>query len=370
MTRRRVFAVARTIHAYAGIVCSLVLMTIGLSGALLVFKDDYLRAALPAAREAPDLSPAALTHVLDEAEAAFTAERMRAVIFARDDFGLHKAYLTDGSAAYLNSRGAIIDAWSPNGRIEDWLLDLHHHLLAGDAGGWATGFFGLAAIALVGAGCVAYWPARRGARRGVLPRSSERLEVLSAHRNLGALVAPLVLLAVTTGVIITFPSTSRSFFDMFGEDAATAPRPQLEESAAPSAGIAWAAGLASAMEAFPAADPRIAIWPKKGGAPSFRLKQAEEWHPNGRTQIIFDPATGAPAHVKDALNLNSGRQAFNAVYPLHAAGVGGRLYDALLAAAGFALVALGALGSFAFIRHRVRTLTSNERQEEAPKGES
>jgi uncharacterized iron-regulated membrane protein len=45
-----------------------------------------------------------------------------------------------------------------------------------------------------------------------------------------------------------------------------------------------------------------------------------------------------------------GARAFNAVYPLHAAKVGGRLYDVLAAFTGFSLAMLGVLGAFSYLR--------------------
>ena len=53
----RVFAWTKTARAWAGAVLSFVLFVIGLSGASLVWKDDYLQAMLLVARVHADVSP-------------------------------------------------------------------------------------------------------------------------------------------------------------------------------------------------------------------------------------------------------------------------------------------------------------------------
>ncbi|MEO1657264.1 MAG: PepSY-associated TM helix domain-containing protein [Pseudomonadota bacterium] len=339
---------ARTVHAYAGIVLALVLMVVGLSGTLLVFKEDYVRATLPEAQHPVDLSPPSLGKVLQRAEEAFADRDIRAVTFAKPGFGVHKVYLADGGSAYLTREGRLIDQWAKNDRLEDWFLDLHHRLLVGQTGRWITGLTGLAALMFVIAGVIAYWPARRGFRRGFVVDGTSRPELLSLHRNSGIIAAPIILIAVLTGVFMSFPATSRALFDQFGERVEKEVAPRVESYT----DVQWTNGLSNAQRAFPEAAPRIAIWPRNGGVPSVRMRQDAEWHPNGRTVVTFHPETGDILQTENALALGSGRQAYNAVYPIHAAYIGGRAYDAVMALTGLSMFGLGAIGAFTFIRQR------------------
>lgn len=347
MARRRVFSLARTIHGYAGVVLCLVLVIIGLSGALLVFKDDYLRATIPAARTAPDLSPAALASIAELADQRYGEVGVNVIVFAKPDFGLHKVYLHNGERVYLDSEGKPVDQWSDNGRIEDWLLDLHHRLLVGKVGVWIVGFVSVAGTLFLAAGVIAYWPTRRAFRRGLTIKSLARPELLTLHRNAGVVLAPMVGIALVTGAILTYPSTSKAIFDVFGANPSVPPSPIAD---AAQDHTDWAAGFEAATAAFPDAALRIAIWPRDDRPPSVRMKQPQELHPNGRTLVAFSSLPGQPLATQDALNAGAGREAYNAVYPIHAGFVGGRLYDAILATTGIGIALLGAVGSFTFFR--------------------
>ncbi|HEY9216712.1 MAG TPA: PepSY domain-containing protein, partial [Phenylobacterium sp.] len=79
------------------------------------------------------------------------------------------------------------------------------------------------------------------------------------------------------------------------------------------------------------------------------LKRPGEWHPNGRTRVRIDPASGAVLAADDAEALGRGMRLANAVYPLHAAAVGGRAYDLLTFFTGLAVTALGAFGLWSFL---------------------
>lgn len=78
------------------------------------------------------------------------------------------------------------------------------------------------------------------------------------------------------------------------------------------------------------------------------MKRGEEWLPNGRTMVWFDAGSGLILGSRDAGALSPVTQAFNAIYPLHAAKVGGFAYRFLLCIAGIAMAMLGSLAVWSF----------------------
>lgn len=345
---RRGQATLRNLHGWAGAGVSLILVVIAITGSLLVFKDDYIRMTVPEARQSVNLSLSALAQVTEIAEKTFGPDQLRALVYGTQDFGLHKAYLTEHRAAYLSSDGTVIAEWEQNGRLEDWLFDLHHRLLTGTVGLYVAGFTGIAGLVLIITGLIAVWPMRRGWRRGLKIRSTSRGQLLSVHRNLGTFVAAPLMVSIATGVMMTFPNQTRAVFDQFGS-------PEPVDAPTFTAGKTdWLNALSQAETAFPDATPRMALWGRNDRPSSIRLKQAQEWHPNGRTLVVIDPGTGALLGRNDALKNGVGREAYNAVYPIHAAHIGGRIYDTIVFLTGLALMVLGLFGLLAFSRRFIR----------------
>jgi uncharacterized iron-regulated membrane protein len=346
-------------HAWSGAVLALLLVVLGLSGTLLVFKDDYLRASFPEARAGIEPTPDNLAIVAERAGAVY-GERLVSAVFGTPEMGLTRLYLTNGDAAYLGPDGATVAVWSGTGRPEAWLFDLHHHLLAGDTGELVAGIAGLAAVLLTITGLVAIWPARRAIGARIWPRSARRGDMLAAHRNLGLVAALPVALLCLTGSAMVFSVEARALLTGFRSSgdavAGTAPPPWQAAS-----DIDWSAGLAAAQAQFPQATIRIARWPSDTSpAISLRLRQRAEWHPNGRTYVLVDGAASQTRIEADSEAHPLGLRIYNALYPLHSSHLGrglpGRIYDLFSALAGLALTALGLVGLWAFLTHRVPSL--------------
>ncbi len=335
----------RTLHAWAGAALSLLLMVMGLSGAFLVFEDDWVRATVPEARQAASVSPADLGAAAEAIEAAWPGE-VRSVVFARPDFGVHRARFHEPGGAYVSTDGAVATTWAGEERLEAWVFELHHRLLAGETGEIVIGAAGLGLVVLSITGFVVWTPARRSFAWRVWPSGTKRRDLLAAHRDVGLLFCIPLFVMGLTGAAMIFSETTRAILTA----VAPGPAPAKGKLAAGEGDIDWPRALAAAQAAFPDAELRIAVWPAAPGAPaSVRLRQPEEWHPNGRTVVAIDPATSRVLRVDDAQSWGGGQRLYNTLYPLHAAAVGGRLYDALIALTGLALASLGGFGLWSFL---------------------
>lgn len=345
----------RTLHAWAGAVLALLLVVLGLSGSLLVFKDDWLRATIPAARAAAAPTPEALGAAAEALERTHPGQ-MKTLVFARPDLGVHRAYLDGETNAYADGGGAVVAVWRESRKLEAWLFDLHHHLLAGETGAVVVGVAGVAGALLTLTGFVIWLPAWRSFAWRIWPRSPRRRELVSVHRDTGMIfLAPVLMLCLTGGAIIFYEPTQALMTAAFPGGAA-APK---EKPKVGSGDVDWPKALAAAQARFPEATLRMAIWPSTPGAPAVvRMRQPGEWHPNGRSQVMIDPATSRVVRALDSRALAPGMRAYNTFYPLHAASIGGRLYDALIFASGLALASLGGFGLWSFLvkpRRRARS---------------
>lgn len=84
-----------------------------------------------------------------------------------------------------------------------------------------------------------------------------------------------------------------------------------------------------------------------------RLKRAAELHPNGRSYLAVDPATGAVLRQIDATGTGLGPAVLNSPYPLHAGKTEWTGHRAALLLA-LALCWISASGLWLFLRRQQR----------------
>lgn len=335
------------LHRWGGGLAGLILAVLGLTGAILVHKDDWI--ALPHVSDKPATDPIAVgqltAHLLQNARGG------ESLIYASDSFGL--VQLRDGSAgAYFTQSGDVVTRWGSQWeRPELWLFDLHHYLFAGEAGKVVVGLAGIAAVVFVVTGTILWWRTRRTFRLRIWPARMSGPAIRMQHRDLGLVTAPILLLLALTGSMLTFRPVASFLLSPL-----TAPSVMEAELASPvlsggklSQNVDWAGVVIEAYQAFPEAQIRILTLPNKSGDPIIvRMKQESEWLPNGRSMLWFDAANGRLLARRDALAMQAGTQAFNMLYPVHAAKVGGIVWRLISTFAGIALTLLGSLAVWSF----------------------
>lgn len=336
------------LHRWTGGLLGLVLALLGLSGTILVHEDAWIM--LPHARDAQVTEAGAVAATVERIMAD-PATRPQSIVFASENLGLHQLRYNGRAGAYTDQAGEVVTRWQSQWeRPELWLFDFHHHLFAGETGEIVGGIAGLCGLFFVISGVVLWWRTRRTFELRLWPRRMTRSAILRQHRDLGILVAPLLLLALYTGVALIFRPTAAL---VLGPSAPATiartlkpPRPIAVRTADR---LDWAGMIRTARQRFPDAELRILSLPRKdNGLISLRLKQPDEWIPNGRTVIYFAADTGRVVETRDARKLPPQVQGYNMFYPLHAAKVGGLPYRLLMTLAGLALTLLGSLAVWSF----------------------
>ena len=325
------------LHRWTGGLIGLVLAVLGLSGAILVWEDQWI--ALPHSGERVVQDVASLARIVDAAGPQVTR-----ITFAHDGLSLHQLAFSDGSGAYVSQAGATVARWDSEwARPELWLFDLHHHLFAGETGEWAAGIAGMIGLLFLITGLILWWRSRRAFRLRLLPRAWTPGPIVSHHRDIGALASPLLLLSLMTGVLMLFAPLRTV---LLGKEQ----RPRVETGTriAPRPD----ALLALAAQRFPGAELRRLTVPRKAGDPlTVRLRQPFEWTPNGRTQVGINP--GGAVWVEDAAQANRSARAAEKAYPLHSAKVGGVPWKIAMTLSGVVLAMLGSFTTWSFWRRRV-----------------
>ena len=336
------------LHRWTGGLLGLVLFLMGLTGAILVHKDDWV--ILPGADDARVTD----VEVIGDATARLIEGQpwTQGIIYAGDRFGLNQLRSAEGGGAYTTQTGEIVTRWSSQWeRPELWLFDFHHHFFAGDTGEWVIGSAGLATIFFVISGVILWWRTRKTFKFRLWPKRMSRPAIVMQHRDLGVVFAPLLFLSALTGTMMIFRPVAMLVVAPFGPpsqvvESLTAPK---FKSGAFKRDVDWRAIISTAHARFPDAQIRILSLPKKDGDPiAIRMKRAAEWLPNGRSTLWLDAATGKLLGSRDALAMPTTAQVFNGAYPLHAAKVGGLPYRLLMTLVGLAMAMLGGFALWTF----------------------
>ncbi|MBN8806506.1 MAG: PepSY domain-containing protein [Sphingopyxis terrae] len=350
-----------TLHRWTGGLIGLVLGLLGLTGAILVHKDAWI--GLP---HSGDPLRSDLGSVTRATEAIMAQPGAQGIIYARDGFGLHQTRFGEGAGAYADQTGQIVTRWASQWeRPELWIFDFHHHLFAGDSGEWVIGIAGLCGLFFIVSGVILWWRTRRTFRLRLWPKRMSRPAIVTHHRDLGIVMAPLLLLSVVTGTMMIFRPFAMAVVAPFGSIAAA------EKSMAPpkykggplAARPDYAAMLAEARRRFPDGEFRILSLPRKAGDPiMLRMRRQAEWLPNGRSTLWFDAQTGRLLGARDALAMAPAAQAFNKAYPLHAAKVGGLGYRIVMTLSGLTMAMLGSLAVWTFWFRRPKPARARPRR--------
>lgn len=337
------------LHRWTGGLIGLLLALIGLSGAILVWEGTWIQVA---GANDPVVENIATMGAISERAIADGAIR---ITFASEEIGLHHAAGDGGAGTYFRQDGTIAGRWASEWeRPEFWLFDFHHHLFAGERGEAITGIAGIAGLLFVITGAILWWRSRRAFELRLLPRSTQPGPIVRHHRDLGIIVAPLLLVSLITGAGMIYGDVARA---MTGASDASAP-PKIEsESGASDASPTLM--LKAAKARFPeAAIRRLSMPSKPDAAYSVRMRQPHEWTPNGRTTVYFD-RSGGMLRIDDAQRGNSGDGVLEKLYPVHTAKVGGPMWKIAMTVSGLGLFMLGLFAVYSFWIRKAKRARKN-----------
>ena len=365
---RSVRDLARTLHRALGLAAGVFLVVAGLSGSALVFRAEIDRALNPhllvaaPARNAAARAP--LQPALDRVARMYPGEPVTRVRVPQTVEGTWELWLGAAPAryAYVDPwRGTVLGAREPTEFLTGWLFLLHSHLLAGERGHLVAGVAALVLVALSASGLVAWWPRRPPWRAWSLWRQSLTVRrgagavrgTYDLHRAAGFWSSALLLLAGVTGASLVFHEAFQHMAYVL-----TASRPERREAAAPpSPGPVLAVDslLAIARRAQPGGSISYLYLPTAPGD-SFRMRQRlpGETHPNGKSFVHLDPATGRVLAVEDGVRAPRGARLYSLLYPLHIGVVGGTATRLVTMAVGLALPLLAVSGAAVWWRRTRR----------------
>lgn len=364
MIRKLIFQ----LHLYVGLVVGLLLVSAGLTGSVLVWKNEIDALLHPGLlRVEPAPAGLSLQEVVEVAERAYPDRPAARIQMARAP-GESVEVTTAGAdplQVYVDPyRGTVLGSRRPTETFANALFYWHTSLLSGETGEMVMGTSALLLLVLVLSGLVVWWPGMRRLADAVRVKWSANWKRVNydLHRAGGFWSVLFLTLVAVTGSSLVFHDAY-----MAGLDWATRspPRPAAPVvSEVPGAPALPLDGMVQrANAALPGGEVTYVVLPPTSTAPLIvRKKMPPELHPNGRNFVYLHPQTGEVLAVENALTAPAGTRAYNVLYPLHIGHWGGAVSRVLYSLLGLVPLLLFVSG-FLMWRNRTRGKRTKKRRE-------
>ena len=156
------------LHGGVGLSLGVILLVIGISGSLLIFRDAIERSLNPDLWRVADQGSALPRHILtSRLEEAFPNDRIFALQMPRRRDEVLVAWMNDehGVRVHIDPySGRVLTARRPTETITGLLFVVHTSLLAGEAGESFNGIVALGLVGLLFTGILLWWPRCRQLR--------------------------------------------------------------------------------------------------------------------------------------------------------------------------------------------------------------
>lgn len=349
-------------HHWLGALVAAWIMAATFSGLLLLFEDDYYRWRYAALPDTPGLIAPDATVI--DLITSNSPGRLTALGMPTESLPAYHAYFADGGEALFHPVAATrVAGWHTFDALPSFLFDLHVYLFLGETGHLVVGSLGLLAAVNIAIGMMLWWRRRKVFRmRHAAPRSTEKKHLLRGHAAQGAMLGAVFLALILSGSAIVFPGPVQAvLYPITGASDTLRPAPgRVSRNVGP---VDWERVLATTTAHFPNATLRFVAPPAEpGGAVVMRLRNAGEWHPNGRSYAVLDGGTGELLQSIDATRTGLGPAIFDSLYPIHSGKTGWPGYRALLVIVSVSLFYIAASGAYLYLSRPRRRQYSRSRR--------
>jgi uncharacterized iron-regulated membrane protein len=339
-------------HLYLGLTAGLFLVLTGLTGSMIVFKDEIEGFVHPELMETvvrDERVP--VQAVLNAVKHAYPQDKLLSLRMPSMPQQTYLLKMNDAHDLFVYAdpySGELLGAHRQEDTFMGWISLVHTELLIGERGKNILGVSALLLICMSITGLFLWWPPSgiRKISRGLKidwPAPWKKV-IFDMHRAVGAYTLLFLLIIAFTGVSLVF---NKSVADLINFLTVSQPRPAPPVSDSPGA-MRTAISLDALLDRADRILPAPTTWinfPQTPQAPLVvRKKMPEESHPNGKSFIYFDQYTGEVLRVENALNAPPGTRIYNTFYPIHIGIIAGLPTRILQVIIGFSPLVLFATG--------------------------
>lgn len=243
------------VHLWVGLFLALYVVLIGLSGSILVFREE-LQELTGSTPRFPGVELAApqidISGVMQNIAKEFPGARQTFLYTPREEVPVYQGFILEGrksSSVYVHPvTGKVLARVFYQENLLSWIGQLHYFLLLGRSPGlWLNGVGSALLLALCISGLVIWWPGIRAWRRGFVVDFSKSWKRINfdSHNVIGFWTLSLVSFWAISGVYFAWPREFTAFVNRLSPVSALPPGritvPGTKGSPAPMSKIAAAA---------------------------------------------------------------------------------------------------------------------------------
>lgn len=337
-------------HLYIGLATGFFLVLSGLTGSLLVFREEIealnhrelMETKLRGER-------ASLQAILDRVRCAYPHEELLSVRMPRTPEQTYLLKMSGSSGLFVYAdpySGKLLGALRQEETFMGWIALLHAQLLCGERGKTVLGVSALLLVCMSITGLMLWWPLNGRWSRGLKIdwQAPWKKLLFDIHRTTGIYVFLFLLIIGFTGASLVFNQSVAELVNFLTASPSRTAPPQLHPPAAAGSALPIDDLLLQAEHILPVPATWI-NFPQTPQAPLVvRKKMPEELHPNGRSFIFFNPYTGEVLRAENGVTAPVGTRIYNSFYPLHIGISGGMTTRVLQVIIGFSPLVLLATG--------------------------
>lgn len=355
------------IHLWVGLFLVIYLIAVGVTGSILVFKEEAIISLIPRMQDKPDVSSphASLSTVISKLRSAYPKDKIALIYLPTKQTPEFQAVALrrqpKPAKMMMTSDPVSGDVIGQVNLTESWLgfvHNLHISLLAGRPGFIANGIGALLLLLTCLSGIVLWWPGIRAWKRGFVmdfKRSWKRIN-WDLHNTIGFYTLAIVSFWAVSTVYFVFPEQFTRLVGVFSR--VTLPDPDTNKIQVPQTSLAAKRQpvpademIAQAQALVPDARPIAISLPVGKEAPFlvYMARGEEEVDtaemPEDAEKVYFDPFTGKHLATKHpARNQTAGDWIIWSMIPLHFGNRWGMIVKIIWAVLGISIPVLAVTG--------------------------
>lgn len=342
------------IHLWSGIIVSLYILIVGLSGSILVFREEVTALTHRKLMRAPG-PKGPLTDietVLRNVRAAYPTAKIQGIRLPALYSENFKVFIEDKEPQVVFADPVTGRPLGIGTRQEGWitwLQQLHFYLLMGKPGLIANGVGGVCLMLLCATGIIIWWPGIKNWTRSLLInfRAGWKRINWDLHSAVGFWTLIIVFFWGLTGAYFTWPQQYGEIVNRFSPVTNVLPKRGVVK---PPAGLLAAPNLAAIVEKAQAFYPETRFagldFPAKPTLPlTVYMAREELWNTRATNYLYFDPfRTEIVGHWERGVNRTAGDAIIFLMGPIHFGVYWGMTVKILWAVLGTALPLLAITG--------------------------